>query len=196
MDKGDPKRPRIDVGESSSPPAARHRSLGHIIPGPAGLVQMALERKEVGIYEGEGLNTQQVIHRALNVASEDNDFLENSAWLSAVREGYLELPEYTDLATVTNLPNLSRVKLVVALVKSCVRNELGSRLLELKDPTGSFWATLHYKACEEGIFPGIYDVGSCLILREIVLFRPTRKSGYLNITLNNVQSVIQKSILD
>ncbi|KAH7850082.1 hypothetical protein Vadar_027649 [Vaccinium darrowii] len=115
--------------------------------------------KEVGIYEGEGLNTQQVIHRALNVASEDNDFLENSAWLSAVREGYLELPEYTDLATVTNLPNLSRVKLVIALVKSCVRNELGSRLLELKDPTGSFWATLHYKACEEGIFPGIYDVG-------------------------------------
>ncbi|KAH7845116.1 hypothetical protein Vadar_006781 [Vaccinium darrowii] len=136
---------------------------------------MALERKEVGIYEGEGLNTQQVIHRALNVASEDNDFLENSAWLSVVREGYLELPEYTDLATMTNLPNLSRVKL---------------------DPTGSFWATLHYKACEEGIFPGIYDVGSCLILREIVLFRPTRKSGYLNITLNNVQSVIQKSILD
>lgn len=30
----------------------------------------------------------------------------------SVREGYLELPEYTDLATVTNLPNLSRVKLV------------------------------------------------------------------------------------
>lgn len=111
-------------------------------------------------------------------------------------------------------------------MKSCVRNELGSRLLELKvnecykiifnkvvthfadmishffyilneqDPTGSFWATLHYKACEEGIFPGIYDVGSCLILREIDLFHPTRKSGYLNITLNNVQSVIQKSILD
>ncbi|KAH7865249.1 hypothetical protein Vadar_004185 [Vaccinium darrowii] len=134
--------------------------------------------------------------RALNVASEDNDFLENSAWLPAVHEGYLELPEYTDLATVTNLPNLSRVKLVIALVKSCVRNELGSRLLELKDPTGTFWATLHYKACEEEIFLGIYDVGSCLIPWEIVLFRPTWKSGYLNITLNNVQSVIQKSILD
>lgn len=119
MDKGDPKRPRIDVGESSSPPATRHRPLGHIIPGPAGLVQMALERKEAGIYEGEGLNTQQVIHRALNVASEDNDFLENSAWLSVVREGYLELPEYTDLATVTNLPNLSRVKLVSYRIHIC-----------------------------------------------------------------------------
>jgi len=80
---------------------------------------MALERKEAGIYEGEGLNTQQVIHRALNVASEDNDFLETSAWLSVVREGYLELPEYTDLATVTNLPNLSRVKLVSYRIHIC-----------------------------------------------------------------------------
>ncbi|KAH7861163.1 hypothetical protein Vadar_022423 [Vaccinium darrowii] len=129
---------------------------------------MALERKEVGVYEVEGVNTQQVIHRALMVASEDNDFLENYVWLSTV----------------------------VALVKSCVRNELGSRLLELKDLIGSFSASLHHKAYEEGIFLGIYDVSSCLILREIVLFHPTWKTGYLNITLNNVKSVIQKSILN
>lgn len=90
-----------------------------------------MERRAAG--EGvETMNTQEFLHRALTVESEDTDFVDNSAWLTAVRQGYLQDPKYTDLATVNKMSNLKRVPLVVALVKSCVRNQLGEPLLELK----------------------------------------------------------------
>ncbi|KAH7852315.1 hypothetical protein Vadar_023277 [Vaccinium darrowii] len=165
------------------------------IPGPAGVLQEAMERRATG--KGvKTMNTQEFLHRALTVESEDTDFVDNSAWLTAMRQGYLQDPKYTDLATVNKMSNLKRVPLVVTLVKSCVRNQLGEPLLELKDPTGSVWASIHWKAYDEELFPGILKVGTYIILKEIVIFRPTRKSLYLNITLANLQSVIEKSMLD
>lgn len=124
--RGDPKWKGKGKEESSSGLHLRPR-----IPGPAGVLQEAMERRAAG--EGvETMNTQEFLHRALTVESEDTDFVDNSAWLTAVRQGYLQDPKYTDLATVNKMSNLKRVPLVVALVKSCVRNQLGEPLLELK----------------------------------------------------------------
>ncbi|KAG5531413.1 hypothetical protein RHGRI_026138 [Rhododendron griersonianum] len=58
------------------------------------------------------MTTQEAIHRALTMVSEDTNFIDNPAWLNAVKEGYLDLPGYTDLATVNKLPSCARVDLV------------------------------------------------------------------------------------
>ncbi|KAH7866904.1 hypothetical protein Vadar_026491 [Vaccinium darrowii] len=160
MDRNDPRWKAKGITESSSRPSGR---LGHVIPGPTGRVQMAMERRAAG---------------------EGHD------------EGYLQHPEYTDLATVNNMRvTTARIPLVMALVKSCKRNELGEPWLELKDPTGSMWASIHHKAYKQDLFPGILDSGTCLILKKIVVWRPEKKP-YLNITLNNLQCVIEKTVLD
>lgn len=56
--------------------------------------------------DGKGvdtMNTQQAMHRALTLENEDTDFVDNEAWLTAVREGYLKDPQYIDLATITKV---------------------------------------------------------------------------------------------
>ncbi|KAH7855693.1 hypothetical protein Vadar_027718 [Vaccinium darrowii] len=131
--------------------------LRHIILGPAGRVQMALERRAAGEGDEERMNTQEVIHRALAIESEDIDFVDNSTWLTVVRQGHSFLGE--------------------------------------KDPTGSIWTGIHRKAYKEDLFPGILDPGTCLILKKTIVFLP-EKNPYLNITLNNFQCVIEKSVLD
>ena len=103
------------IAESSSRPSG---CLGQIIPGPASRVQMAMERRAAGEGHDEGMNTQEVIHRALTVESADTDFINNSAWLTAVRQGYLKHPEYTDLATVNNMRvTTARIPLVSCRIR-------------------------------------------------------------------------------
>ncbi|KAH7857770.1 hypothetical protein Vadar_016317 [Vaccinium darrowii] len=189
MNRDDPKWKGKAIVESS-----KKLCLGHRIPGPAGVLQEAMERRAAG-EAVETMNTQEFLHRAIMVESEDTDFVNNSAWLTAVREGYLQCPDYKDLATIKNFTKYARVPLVVALVKSCVFNELREPMLELKDLTGSVRAMVHHKCHEEGVFPGILNTGSCLVLKQIVIWKPER-TPYLNITLPNVERVIEKSMLD
>ena len=87
------------------------RGNRHRIPGPAGVVQEAYERRARGESPLE-LNTQEVVHRALTVEAEDTDFINNPAWLNAVQFGYVDMEGYTDLATVNRLPLGTRVDLV------------------------------------------------------------------------------------
>ncbi|KAH7865520.1 hypothetical protein Vadar_007694 [Vaccinium darrowii] len=159
-----------------------------LIPGPAGLVQMAMERRDAG----EGvleMNTQQAIHRVLTVESEDTAFVHNNAWLAVVHGGYMQEPGYTNLATVHKMKHLDRVKLVVAFVKSCVRDGLGGARVELKDPTGSVSGFVAEKADE--VFLGKIKAGVCLVMREIVIWRP-HKTTCLNITSFNLEAVFEE----
>ncbi|KAG5531742.1 hypothetical protein RHGRI_026384 [Rhododendron griersonianum] len=75
MDKSDPKWKGKGIAECSSrSERVRHRK----IPGPAGVVQKALHRRR----EGEGvleMTTQEAVHRALTVESEDTEFVDNPA---------------------------------------------------------------------------------------------------------------------
>ncbi|KAH7838494.1 hypothetical protein Vadar_027231 [Vaccinium darrowii] len=164
MNRDDPKWKGKAIADSS-----KRLCLGHRIPGPAGVLQEAMERRAAG-EAVETMNTQEFLHRAITVESEDTDFVNNSAWLTAVRR-------------------------VVALVKSCVFNELREPMLELKDPTGPVQAMVHHKCHEEGVFPGILNTGSCLVLKQIVIWK-AEQTPYLNITLPNVEHVIEKSMLD
>ena len=100
--------------DSYSTRGKHHRISGHRIPGPAGVVQEAYERRARGESPLE-LNTQEVVHRALTVEAEDTDFIQNPAWLNAVQFGYVHMDGYTDLATVNRLPCGTRVDLVSCL---------------------------------------------------------------------------------
>ncbi|KAH7865870.1 hypothetical protein Vadar_012475 [Vaccinium darrowii] len=167
---------------------------------------------------------EEVIHRALTVESADTDFVDTSAWLTAMRQGYLQHPEYTDLATVNNMRvTTARIPLVVALVKSCKRNELGEPWLELKVnqcyvtyfaifaahqnftlamvylenriPQDLYGPAFIIRHTSKICFQGYLTPGTCLILKKIVVWR-LEKKPYLNVTLNNLQCVIEKSVLD
>ncbi|KAH7863903.1 hypothetical protein Vadar_023217 [Vaccinium darrowii] len=166
------------------------------IPGPAGELEEVLARRAAG--EGKDImSTQDFVQRALTVANEDTDFVSNHAWLTAIREGYLQHPGYTKLANVHKVKETQRFQLVVGLIKSCKRGEYGEDYAaELKDPTGVCWASIHFKACNEEMFPGILQVGSCLVLKDIVAFRLSKSSIFLNVTIRNVERVIEKSMLD
>ncbi|KAH7833266.1 hypothetical protein Vadar_004671 [Vaccinium darrowii] len=126
----------------------------HRIPGPGGDLQDALERRAAGDAK-ETMDTQQFIHQALTIPSKDTDFVNNSAWLPVVRQGYMQQPGYTDLATVQKVKRFERLPLDVGLIKSRVRGDLGDYAVELKDLTGVCWACIHIKACDEEIFLGI-----------------------------------------
>ena len=99
------------AGCSSRGDSHSTRGKHHRIPGPAGVVQEAYERRARGESPLQ-LNTQEVVHRALTVEAEDTDFIQNPAWLYAVQFGYLDIDGYTDLATVSRLPCATRVDLV------------------------------------------------------------------------------------
>ncbi|KAH7857000.1 hypothetical protein Vadar_007871 [Vaccinium darrowii] len=188
MNRDDPKWKGKGIAETTSGGPKKRRHLiprTHLIPGPAGLVQLALEKRE----DGEGvleMNTQEAIHRAITVPSEDNAFVENKAWLAVVHGGYMFEPGYTNLASVNQMPNLHRLKLVVALVKSCVHDAVRGTMLELKDPTGSILGTVSEKAAQ--VYDGMLKAGVCIVLREIVLWR-LGKISYLNITSANIETV-------
>ncbi|KAH7835639.1 hypothetical protein Vadar_028238 [Vaccinium darrowii] len=150
-----PVRRSKGIAESSHAKVP-HRT--HRIPGPAGDLEDVLARRAAG--EGtETMNTQEFIHRTLNVASEDTDFVNNSAWLTVVSAGCLQDAGYIEMANVKKVKRFERLPLVVRLIKSCVRGELGDYAAELKDPTGVCSATIHFKACNEELFPGILTVG-------------------------------------
>ncbi|KAH7854543.1 hypothetical protein Vadar_015122 [Vaccinium darrowii] len=183
-----------DVAESSY--AKKPRPTPFRIPGPASQLEEVLARRAAG--EGtETMNTQEFVQRALTVASEDTDFVTNRAWLTAIQEGYLQHPGYTELANVHKVKETQRFQRVVGLIKSCKRREYGEDYAaELKDPTSICWASIHFKASNEEMFPGILEVGSCLVLKDIVAFRLSKLYIFFNVTVRNVERVIEKSMLD
>lgn len=65
-----------------------------------------------------------------------------------------------------------------------------------QDPTDVCWASIHFKACNEEMFPGILQVDSCLVLKDIIAFRLSKSSIFLNVTIPNVERVIEKAMLD
>ncbi|KAH7839205.1 hypothetical protein Vadar_001085 [Vaccinium darrowii] len=121
------------------------------------------------------MNTQQAMHRALTLENEDTYFVDNEAWLTAVREGYLKDPQYIDLATITKV-------------------ECGNFAPIPLDPTGCIRANCLFKECDEKVFPGLLKAGSCVILKEVIVWR-TSNSPYFNITTPNIVCVIENSIL-
>ncbi|GJY62475.1 ribonuclease H-like domain-containing protein [Tanacetum coccineum] len=107
-----------------------------IIPGPAGIVQLAKLRKQSDIHEGGDesvLLTQEYIKKVVEGVGEDGDF-ESGSWVSAT--------EYVNanggivsrcLRDIKNFLKNGKLEQVVAIIKSCTQNALGTLTVTMKD---------------------------------------------------------------
>ncbi|XP_031500671.1 uncharacterized protein LOC116264528 [Nymphaea colorata] len=171
----------------------------HRIPGPAGAVQLAMQKdSEVG---GErSCHPQDGVSFDLMGCHEDEDF-KKSPWLLAVdfvekQQSQLDAEGASRTTPIKLIKSIAqsvdRLPQVVGILKSCMPDGRGNMFVTLKDPTGTVDASIHRKVIEEDKFGKYISVGSVIILHQVVVFCPGRSSRYLNITLNNVIKVISK----
>ncbi|XP_066168675.1 uncharacterized protein [Oryza sativa Japonica Group] len=80
---------------------------------------------------------------------------------------------------------------VVGVVTSCAPNRLGDLFLSLKDPSGTVGASVHQKVFtkEDNM---VVSVGSCIVLKNVAVFRPSHKGCYLNVTKENLEMLVPK----
>ncbi|XP_031740992.1 uncharacterized protein C17orf53 isoform X2 [Cucumis sativus] len=185
--------------EASCPSGASTR----IIPGPAGAVQVAMQRRTRGdhscVGDEEPVPTQEYIRRVIENGDEEDDDFNRSAWVCALdfvrgigaMEGNGAVSE-TPLNSIKNGFIDEKVGFVVAIIKSCTSNGLGGMMVALKDPTGTIDASIHHRVISEGNFGKDLSVGAVLILQKVAVFSPTRSVHVLNVTRSNVVKVISK----
>ncbi|GJV38794.1 ribonuclease H-like domain-containing protein [Tanacetum coccineum] len=137
-----------------------------IIPGHAGIVQLAKLRKQSDIHEGRDgsvLSTQEYIKKVVEDVGEDEDF-KSGPWVCAI--------EYVKanggivsgcLGDIKNFLKNGKLEQVVAIIKSCTPNALGDLTSTMKDLSGT-----------------------------IPVFSPKPSMHYLNITMRNVVKVFYK----
>ncbi|GJV47464.1 hypothetical protein Tco_1437676 [Tanacetum coccineum] len=167
-----------------------------IIPGPAGIVQMAKLCKLVDTREGgeeSVMSTQEYIRKVIEDVGEDDDFT-RAPRLSAIDyvnvdggivTGFLEmLRNFVRMGNLRKLLQLSSLVLrmrwaisqklekVVAVIKSCTPNALGDLTVTLKDLSGIIFGTIHYKVLTEERFTKAITVGAALILHNVSIFFP------------------------
>ncbi|EOA40467.1 hypothetical protein CARUB_v10009192mg [Capsella rubella] len=176
-----------------------------LIPGPAGVVQVAIRRKmnkdpKSFNERGEPIPTQEFLRKAAEEPDwEDKDFSEDP-WVSAVdyirSEGLLSKGGNAIGTPVSEIKSRcdswGKVEQVVAIVKTRTPNGLGDVMVTLKDPTGTIDASVHRKVISEGEFGRDIRVGAVMILKQVAVCAPSRSSTYLNITLKNIYKVITK----
>nr|GEZ87173.1 hypothetical protein [Tanacetum cinerariifolium] len=166
-----------------------------IIPGRAGILQLAQLRKTSEIKEG-GHNgemlTQEYVRKITEEASEDDHFT-RGPWLSAIQylvaEGGIATGCFGDIKTFIKNGKLEKV---VAVIKSCTPNMLGDLTVMLKDLSGMMSSTIHYKVLNEEVYGNAISVGAVLILCNVLVFSPKYSGHYLNITLKNIVKVFHK----
>ncbi|KAL1208976.1 hypothetical protein V5N11_006504 [Cardamine amara subsp. amara] len=176
-----------------------------LVPGPAGVVQVAIHRKmnkdpKSFNENGEPIPTQEFLRKAAEEPDwEDKDFSEDP-WVSAVdyiqSEGLLSKGGNAIGTPVSEIKsrcgNWGKVDQVVAIIKTSTPNGLGDVMVTLKDPTGTIDASVHRKVISESEFGRDIRVGAVVILKQVGVCASSRSSHYLNITLKNISKVITK----
>ncbi|GKD97657.1 ribonuclease H-like domain-containing protein [Tanacetum coccineum] len=145
-----------------------------IIPGPAGIVQLAKIHKQSDIHEGRDdtvLLTQEYMKQVIDDVGEDEDF-NSGSW-----NGKLEQ--------------------VVAIIKSCSSNALGDLKVTVKNLSGTLAGSIHYKVINEGVggYGKEITIGSAIILANVLVFYPNPSMHYLNITKKNMVKVFHKDLV-
>ncbi|XP_077210574.1 nuclear localized protein [Tasmannia lanceolata] len=172
----------LDSDISSIPPP-------RLIPGPAGAIQAAMHRQSLNPQS----NSQHNLGR-LELDAEDQDFKQNP-WFCAMDFLAIEADfamRSPLLCSIDTIRSTDRIPQVVGIVKSCTPNGLGDLIVTLKDPSGTIGASIHRKVLLESEFGRDISVGAVVILKQVVVFSPTRSARYLNVTLNNVVKIISK----
>ncbi|PWA68475.1 hypothetical protein CTI12_AA273780 [Artemisia annua] len=144
-----------------------------IIPGPAGIVQLAKRRKQAGVREGGQecvILTQEYIRKVVE-----------------------------DVGDIKSFINNGKVDQVVAIIKMCTPNALGDLTVTLKDLSGLMPGAIHHKIInEEGGYGKDIHVGAVVIVHNVLVFSPNRSHHslhYLNITKKNLVKVFHKDTL-
>ncbi|GJX29263.1 transposase, MuDR, MULE transposase domain protein [Tanacetum coccineum] len=166
-----------------------------IIPGLAGILQLAQLRKTSEIREGghnSEMSTHEYARKITEEASEDDHFT-RGPWFSAVQylaaKGSIPTGCFGDMKTF--IKN-GKVEKVLAVIKSCMPNMLGDLTVTLKDLSGMISRTIHHKVLKEEVYGTTFGVGAVLILRNVSVFSPKSSGHYLNITLKNMVKVFHK----
>nr|GEY05612.1 hypothetical protein [Tanacetum cinerariifolium] len=167
-----------------------------IIPGPAGIVQLAKLRKQSDIHEGGDdfvLSTQEYIKKVIEDVGEGEDF-KCGSWVSAVEFVIFNGGCIVNgcLGDIENYIKNGKLEQVVAIIKSCTPNAIGDLTVTLKDLSGTIHGTIHHKVIDEGGYRKDITVGSALILDNVFVFSPKPSMHYLNITMRNVVKVFHK----
>lgn len=192
----------LDVDDSDLPgltllrPCSKKQHTPHLkknsIPGPAGKIQAAMNRKRLH-HSDSPVSTQDFLLQADEI---DDDF-NTTPWLTALH--FLQtttdvvIPT-TPLSRVDNTLPDGIVNQVVAIINSCTPNGLGDMTVTLKDPTGIRDGTIHRKVLTESEFAKDISVKAAIILKKVSIFAPASKTVYLNITRSNVVKVFRKDI--
>ncbi|GJU61912.1 hypothetical protein Tco_1243747 [Tanacetum coccineum] len=145
-----------------------------IIPGPAGIVQMAKLRKLADTQEGgeESVMSRQYVIDYVNVV------------------GGIVTGCFGDVKKFLKNRKLEKV---AAVIKSYTLNALGDLTITLKDLSGTIFGTIHYKVLTEERFAKAITVGAALILHNVSVFFPKQSTHhYLNITKKNMVKVFHK----
>ncbi|PWA59457.1 hypothetical protein CTI12_AA391390 [Artemisia annua] len=112
-----------------------HEKEVRIIPGPAGIIQLAKRRKPTDISEGGQecvISTQEYIRKVVEDVGEDEDFSRD----------------------IKSFINNGKVDQVVAIIKSCTPNALGDLIVTLKDLSSSIPGA---EAWELGLYGYVSD---------------------------------------
>nr|GEY50354.1 hypothetical protein [Tanacetum cinerariifolium] len=164
-----------------------------IIPGPAGIVQLAKLRKQSDIHEGGDdfvLSTQEYIKKVIKDVDEGEDF-KGGSWVSAVEFVIFNGGCIVNgcLGDIKNYIKNGKLEQLVAIIKSCTPNAIGDLTVTLKDLLGTIHDTIHHKVIDERGYGKDITVGSALILDNVSVFSPKPSMHYLNITMRNVIKV-------
>ncbi|XP_028786961.1 uncharacterized protein LOC114751777 [Neltuma alba] len=187
-------------------PQAKAPALpNRLIPGPAGVVQAAMQRRALGHQSlledaADSIPTQEFIRRVVQYGDDNDHDFNTNAWHCALgwlrREGKVDRNSVvfgTPLSSIKKQINIERVGQVIAVIKSCTPNGLGDFMVTLKDPSGTIGASVHRKVFTEGEFGNNVKAGSVLVLQKVAVFCPTPSVCYLNITLRNIVKIFSES---
>ncbi|GJX41040.1 hypothetical protein Tco_0256030 [Tanacetum coccineum] len=167
-----------------------------IIPGPAGIVQMAKLRKIVDTREGgeeSVMSTQEYIKKVIEDVGEDDNFM-RASWLSVLEYVNVDGGIVTGcFGDVKKFLKNGKLEKVVAVIRSCTLNTLGDLTVTLKHLSGTISSTIHYKVLIEEMFAKVITIGAALILHNVSVFSFKQSTHhYLNIKKKNMVKVFYK----
>ncbi|GJZ93717.1 transposase, MuDR, MULE transposase domain protein [Tanacetum coccineum] len=138
------------------------------------------------------MSTQEYIRKVIEDVGEDDDFT-RASWLSMLEcvivDGGIVTGCFGD---VKKFLKNGKHKKVVAIIKSCTPNTLGSLTVTLKDLFGIIYDSIHYKVLMEEGFGKAIILGAALILHNVFIFSPKQSTHYLNIKNKNMVKVFHK----
>nr|GEW04607.1 hypothetical protein [Tanacetum cinerariifolium] len=128
------------------------KKLVRIIPGPAGIIQLANICKQTDIHEGGDdsvLSTQEYMKQVVEDAREDEDF-NSGSWVGATK--YVKanggIVSWC-LGDIKSFLKNGKLEQVIEIIKSCSLNALGDLKVTVKDLCSTLAASIHYKVINE-----------------------------------------------